>query len=237
MKLAVIAPPNALGVVATMRASFHLVLAQYVEDPTYNAFYRSAHRRGDFIMLDNGAGESSMLTMPALLKAASLVWADEITLPDVIGDCDETLRVVSEALPMVSLHKRAVCPHGSSWGEWERCAIELMKMGCATICIGRYDRLPDGRFPAFKIIEKHQWHWNHHIHLFGCFEPPIRATRLELAAAPWLRSMDTGAPIAYAQQGRILDDGPHASLQWNVPFHSRVAEQNIERLTDVCNGA
>jgi hypothetical protein len=236
MKLAVIAPPNALDIVRTVRTSFHLVLAQYVKDPAYRDFYKAMHHRGDFILLDNGAGEKEMMLLSELLAAAKLVQADEITLPDVIGDGALSARATIDAMPYVPEAQRAVCPHGKTWGEWETCAEQIVMAGCSTICIGRYDYLPGGRIPALEIIFKHQWHWNHHIHLFGCSEPSITATRTELKAAPWLRSMDTGAPIAFAQQDRALDDGPHASLEWNGPYNDRLALQNIERLLDVCNG-
>ena len=238
MKLMCITPPNALGVLTTMRLSAHLVLAQHVKDPAYRAFYQSAHHRGDFIMLDNGAGElGHSLSIEDLVRAAAIVCADEVTLPDIPGDGVATLLATKAALPSVPRRMRAVCPHGRNWAEWEDCANEMVKAGCATICIGRYDNLPGGRLPALKLIQANHWHWTHNIHLFGCSEPPLETTRQELAAGPWIRSMDTGAGMAYAQQGRFINDGgPHASLQWNAGFDSRTAERNIALLLDVCNG-
>jgi hypothetical protein len=220
-----------------MRLGFHLVLAQYVlTDTAYRLWYKVAHDRGDFILMDNGVAEGVSMPIEDLVRAAKAIHADEITLPDVVGDMRATIYAVARAAPEVPVHMRAVCPHGRNWGEWEECTKALVRIGCATICIGRYDNLPGGRIPALEIIAKHQWHWNHHIHLFGCSAPPLEATRKELKAAPWIRSMDTGAPIAYAQQDRSLEGGPHASLQWNAGFNTRYADQNISRLLDVCNG-
>jgi hypothetical protein len=238
MKLMVIAPPNALSVLTTMRLSAHLVLAQHVQDPIYRAFYQSAQRRGAFIMLDNGAGElGRSLPIADLVEAANEVHADEITLPDVLGDADATLSATRAAMPAVPRKARAVCPHGTTWDEWEACAYAMVQWGCATICIGRYDNLPGGRIPALAIILKNNWQWTHHIHLFGCSEPPLAETRRELAAAPWIRSMDTGAAVAFAQEDCLINDGAgHASLKWGAPFNSRYTEQNIDLLLDICNG-
>ena len=236
MKLAVIAPPQAQGIVFTMRMSFHLVLAQYLEDVHYQDFYATAHRRGDFIMLDNGAGEGVQMTMKDLLEAADAVQADEITMPDVIGDADATIVAVQKNTQFVPKWQRAVCPHGSNWGEWERCAEKLISFGVATICVGRYDNLPGGRIPALEIIVKNRWQWTHHIHMFGCAEPPIAATHRELRCAPFIRSMDSGAPIAYAQEGRLLDEGPHVSLDWKAGVNDRYAERNVALLASACNG-
>ena len=237
MKLAVIAPPQSQGVITTMRLSFHLVLAQYVGDFAYRSFYKAVHRRGDFIMLDNGIGEGVSLSLQDLMLSAGLVEADEITLPDVIGDGDATVAAANAACPLVPKHMRAVCPHGRTWGEWEECARRLVALGVATICIGRYDNLPGGRLPALDIIAKNYWNWTHNIHMFGCAYPPMKSTREELAQGPWIRSMDTGAPIAYAQEKQLIGDlSPHVSLDWHEGTDSRFAERNVDLLLDVCHG-
>ena len=57
MKYAVITPPAGLSLVREFNLGYHFVLSQYCDDFEYRTFYRNAHARGHFIMIDNGAAE------------------------------------------------------------------------------------------------------------------------------------------------------------------------------------
>ena len=239
MKLALVAPPQALHLVESQRLSYHLVLAQYVlPDPVYADFYHKLHDKGDFIMLDNGAAENGhSLGIDELLVAAERVHADEIVMPDVLDEAAGTLMLTQRSIPSVPRRMRAVVPQGRNWAEWEYCATQLVTYGCVTICVAkRYEKLPGGRVEALRIIKQHRWAWDHNIHLLGCSQRPL----VEIGAAYneyyGIRGIDTGAPIAYAQAGRSIDSDRHASLQWQAPFNDDMALSNIRLTLGACQG-
>lgn len=230
MKYAVITPPAGLPLVREFNLGYHFVLSQYCDNFEYRTFYRNAHARGHFIMIDNGAAElGASVKLTQILKAADDIGADEIVLPDVLDDCDETLARTGEALDFIPIKKRAMCPQGSTWTEWLHCAKTMVDWGCATICIAkRYEKLPGGRRAALRLIMDHQWHNIHNIHLLGCYRNPLSEIAAAYDMLPSIRGIDTGAAVAYAQAGKLLTSSKHHSLSWSAPFDPDLARLNIK---------
>jgi hypothetical protein len=73
-----------------------------------NAF-RAAHKRGDYIIMDNGVAEAEMdplvktLGSQEVQERAYEISAHEIVLPDVMGDINATIRAVTDAFPFVDI--------------------------------------------------------------------------------------------------------------------------------------
>lgn len=85
--MALIAPFSLMSRIP--RTGYHLVLAHLLDDPTYLDFFRQAE---GYKILDNGAAEGSLVRPRDLIAKASWVNADEVVVPDVLGNCDGTIQ-------------------------------------------------------------------------------------------------------------------------------------------------
>lgn len=240
MKLALIAHPAAMDLLDEYRLSFHMFLAQKVlkEPPWSRIYYFRAQQRGQFVMLDNGAAElGTSIKFSDVLDAAQICHADEIVLPDALGNYEETLELTRKWADTVPIRKRAMVPQGETWELWDRCLQAMIKMGCATICVPKlYEAYEGGRVTALNIIWDHGYHETHNVHLLGCYENPIKEVTAVRENAPWVRSIDTAAPIAYAQHQEDIDCGKHYGYMYGVEFDWDMARKNLERLITACIG-
>jgi hypothetical protein len=84
MQFCVISPIAGLNQFSTLSKS-HLVLAQRKE-PEYVEFYKERKRLGDFIILDNGAYETEVVSTDRLIEMAREYNADVVVLPDFPGE-------------------------------------------------------------------------------------------------------------------------------------------------------
>ena len=216
MKCAMITPTDFLHYEERAGFGFHFALAQHVKEASYAAWFKRWHEFGHFIMMDNGAAEGERLDNKDLIEAAGIIGADEVVMPDVLRDKHGTINATRAALSLVPERNRAMAPQGADWFEWEACAKILVSYGCATICIPKlYEGYPGGRAHALAIIRGYHWDWDHNIHLLGCYNDPVREIVLAHKHTPWIRSVDTGAPVAYAQADKSLWDEGHESLDWH----------------------
>ena len=240
MKYAIITPPTGLPLVKEFNLGYHFVLSQYCTDPVYKEFYREAHSRGHFIIVDNGAAElGASIDIATVTQVADDLGADEIILPDVLDDCAKTLEYTERALEFVPVKRRAMCPQGGNWFEWLLCAKKMVDWGCATLCVAkRYERFPGGRPYALQMIMERGWHKTCNIHLLGCYENPLREIARAYHTFPGIRGVDTGAAIAYAQAGADLGDSKiHHSLSWTAPIPPHLARLNIEKYLNAHKGS
>lgn len=82
MQLALIAPVKLLEEVPN--TNYHLVLAHLLhQSQEYKTFYQTVE---GFKILDNGAAEGSVVSPDLLIEAAYDIGADEVVVPDVMGD-------------------------------------------------------------------------------------------------------------------------------------------------------
>lgn len=219
--------------------SFHLVLAQHVlNDSTYLAYFQLMKERDHFIMMDNGAAElGTSIPIQDICQAAALLEPDEIIFPDALDDYKVTLIESERALPYFPKRMRAMVPQGKNWAEWEMCAKFMVEMGCRTICVAkRYERFVGGRSYALEIIKKHGWNEEHDIHLLGCNSDPLLEISQALNVLPTIRSLDTAAPVSYAQNNQELKLGaPWHSLEWDKPADLDLVGRNIAIIVEACH--
>lgn len=239
MKFALIAQPNRGDMLAIeYRLTYHMALAQYIHsDETYRNFYKLMRMQDHFIMLDNGAAENGhSIGIENVVAAADMIGGvDEIIMPDVLDEKRATVAATGNALQFVPINKRAVVPQGKNWEEWEQCAMDLVGMGCRTICVAkRYEALPGGRTYALEIIQKHRWHHIYDVHLLGCYRNPLREIG-DVRLMPWVRGIDTAAPISYAQHNETLDHPKWHSLEWDRPFDYDTAMTNMDLILEECH--
>jgi hypothetical protein len=221
-----------------MGLGYHMILSQEaMRDRMYRGELARLAKRGHFSIIDNGAAEGDQLPFEQVVTVANQVGADEIIMPDVLFDGKATLKATTDptALSMVPPIRRMVVPQGNSWEEWEECLVSLlMTIDFASIGLAKHlERLEGGRAYASKVIHKHALDLNHNIHLLGVWASPYDEITCEYACN--IRGIDTGAAIAYAQNGRLVTSDEHYSLDWNGPYDSRIAERNIGILNDWCS--
>jgi hypothetical protein len=237
MKVAHIAPPSMLW---TLRnRSYHLVVAQRLLEPKYLWHWKAARKRGDFIIVDNGAVEVAYskelepISFEKVLELASAIKADEVVMPDVFRDMDKTLSHTQAALPHVPIRHRMFVPQGDSIDGWKNCMSTMYQWGARSIGIPKHmERFNGGRYYLCKWIEQMSYHNVMDFHLLGVWDSPEAEVKPIAKDFPWVRGIDTGVAYAYAQHNRALTNyaGEHIGLDWNAQVNDRHAEYNMETL-------
>lgn len=257
MNLAIIAPTSMLHW-CTHGDGIQMALAQHVlneKELEYKHFFRSRSLAGEYVILDNGAAESVTGHASELNVAAGMVKAKEVVVPDVLNNAQLTMEYGDAYLNNI-IERRMIVPHGRTLDEWKKCAQFLLNLG-AVYSLGLPKWSPIPRTHVLEEIEKQHWNDTLQIHLLGLQGDPIQVKWLA-NAFPWIRSVDTAAPIAYAQQGHLIAEYPrvgHCSLQWDGPSfrdnlnpkigpasefyelkQANIAVANIELLKEWCHG-
>lgn len=242
MKLAIITPPQGMHLLTTMGLGYHLVLAQkLLESPLYRERVRSElSNRGGYVIVDNGAAEHDTPPFNEVIDVANYIGADEIVLPDVVNDKDATLEALfsTASWERVAPRRRFIVPQGRTKAEWFEC-LEQMLAGMhghesvAAIGISKYhptsrldilNELSTGKYAALR---------NHaHIHILGLqTNDPISEVRAFARHRRAPRGLDTGAPAAWAQNGKALTQSTRRySLNWNdenLYEHEELLQHNM----------
>lgn len=241
MKLAAITDPNGFGTLTEMGQSFHFVLAQYVlSDPEYAAYYRLHHSKGDFVILDNGAAEGGPLPVQNLVQAAELVHADEVIVPDVLRNREKTEALVREAINEIpNYYRLMIVPQAEMPISWmQSCGHFVMKYDFRTIGIPKHtETFKGGRLNLLKFIEEEGINLTHDIHLLGIWKDPLSEILPIVERFPWVRSLDTAMPFAYAQHNESIQTSginEHISHEWGQPIGLQCAVGNIAILRTIC---
>lgn len=98
MKAALI-PPKGYEATALM-SNIHLVLplTELIWNSEYVDTYRQARKRGDYIILDNGAAEAQLVDGSQLMSFANTIGAHEVVAPDIMGNASKTYDATVEFL-------------------------------------------------------------------------------------------------------------------------------------------
>jgi len=240
VKLALITPPQMQQTANMFELSYHLVLAQHLDDERYFRWYRQKASHGDFIIMDNGAAEfGQSADFDQVVAMAESVLADEIVMPDVLQDAEGTLKLTQTYLNRVVPKYRMMVPQGKALEDWKECLAEMVSWECASIGIPKLYEDLWGRKKMLQHIYNQTLHYSHHIHLLGCYQHPVREITEARTDFPWIRGIDTGAPFAYAQKGAIhnYQSGFHVSLDWHAEIGFKgEAVGNIYDTLEACLG-
>jgi len=243
VKIANISPPEHINTLR--RRGYHMALAQYLgRQPAYLDMYKQLNRMGMFIIVDNGAAEGVPMEWHDVVTFANLIHADEVVMSDTMKDGPKTLELAKsiQAENLISPNRRMAVPQGSTWEEWEEC-LQLLTMYCDFTSIGipkHLEGLEGGRVHALEHIMTGEYGY-FNIHLLGCHGNPIREIKT-LKRFGFVRGIDTGAAVAYAQHGILLNEHDdevvleHKSLSWDMPADAEIVLQNIFTLEQVSNG-
>lgn len=242
MRLALIAPPHLMHLIDRAYLGYHMCLSQEAHrNSEYADFYRHLSKKGHFVILDNGAAEpkAERITWNEVLNVASYIEPSEIVMPDVLENAMRTVELtVQEAnFARIPVHKRMIVPQGNSFEEWIVCLDTIAtKCDFRTIGIPKHMEHKCGRVMLLNWLVANNWHCRHDIHLLGLAKHPEEEVTNALRAYWHIRGIDTGAPIAYAQEHKTLQSSERASLDWKRSVDSSLAMHNINVLERWCNG-
>lgn len=131
MQLGFIVPIKYLDTFAS-QSDFHLILPHILEtNEKYLNFYREKSRRGDFIIVDNSVFElGKSYPDEKLLRLASEVEADEIIVPEIIGDFQKSLKKAEQFLRDPQIPRDfsiSITVQGNSFDEMKQHYKEILK--------------------------------------------------------------------------------------------------------------
>ncbi|WDZ90593.1 hypothetical protein [Nocardiopsis sp. HUAS JQ3] len=200
----------------------HVAAQRILQDAAYRAFFRQEADRGACVIIDNGVFDlGRALPADALARAARLVGAEEIILPDVMRDGPGTVQASDTA----ATHIRRITDdfqlcavvHASDDEEWLRCydhftssdyvdAIALP----ASRRVDSDNQLCGTRTTATRYLEDHGLVDDRRLYrLLGLG----RTGHLELTEQrehTWISSVDGAAPVILGAMGiRMLPGGPY----------------------------
>lgn len=185
---------------------FHMALAHNVlEKSEHCQLFRTLTAAERFVILDNSLWENGhkAINFDDSLRAAEMINASEIVLPDVWLDGEATVHSAYDHIWMARnynyshpLTKFAAVVQGTTKEEWLKCYTRLLQIeGIHTIHIPKVmDKYwPGGRVALLHYLDAtRQVSLRHDYHLLGIWHDPI-----ELAACKkltWIRSCDTALP-------------------------------------------
>lgn len=216
---------------------FHLVLAQECHDGNYFSYYRNRRKNGDYLILDNGADElEAGLGLSSTLEVGAALRAQEVVLPDVQWDGEQTLENSLRALAWLRTpvgkmaYRKAgrprlmVVPQGGTNEEWGQIAERLInatrsvmrEIDGPSLVVGvakQYDALEGGRSWCCGLLRPYLMPAED-VHLLGWahrLNDPLDVRFQH----PWVRSIDTAKPLVYAMAGVKAD------FRANTPYPLR----------------
>jgi hypothetical protein len=251
VKIALI-PPRGLER-HVLRSNFHLNLAvpACLSNPAYLETYRHARNRGDYIVMDNGAAEGQPAPDEAIVQHLSTFSAEEVVLPDVLGNAqatrDAVRSFVAQYYSFVRRHKCMAVVQGqdlvqvldliayyntvghiNTLGLPRRLAVTMQRAGIRIDLANLIKSMYPGRFE---------------IHFLGAIPSWICEIKYVAKYAPHVRSLDTSAPFTYAMAGKEVSNPsvklvrPKGYLTEQASADESLLIQNIETLISWGRGA
>ena len=207
MNAALIYPPSLLLKYGTT-TKYHMALPNLCHQKRYSDFYRTRSRKGDWIILDNGAAEDIAFGPKHLLTLASHIKANELVVPDVLFDIESTLAQALSFSRFAQPNRDDGKPlrymlvlQGSNMSEFTKCLYSYLEMpGLAyatTIAIPRLiTTATDNAFARIRMAEyirDHQLDTAMEYHFLGATSWLFEASAL--AELEMARGIDTSAPV------------------------------------------
>lgn len=243
MKLALIPPFAYLEEVTT--TDYHLMLPLCLESSDYTRMYSTLRKRGDYLILDNGAAESTPLDPERLMSWANMIMPQEVVIPDAMGIHADTVRRVMEFEEYADPRfKYMAVLQGQTWEELEQCVNAYAWIDYVDVIgVPRHLITTIGdneiRVAVVRMIQE-RWENRFQIHLLGTHPSYIQ----ELARCGQLfnelgvRGVDTSAPFNYAWQEKMIshfDDVPRSSTYFTDSFAGvryNLLRDNIESMVE-----
>ena len=192
---------------------FAMTLAQYIKrSDTYAKLVASGRTSGSYyVVVDNGAAEGQMVERTELDEAALAVNANELVLPDKMGDMPGTLRLVADYMHN---RQKAWAPklmgvvQGRTVKELHACIEQYLRF--KQIRVLGVPRLLVSKLGSASRIDLANWVQNSYpgqfeIHFLGTSPTWVKEVSMTAKYAPHVRSVDSSMPYNYAIAGLRLD--------------------------------
>lgn len=234
MKVALILPYDALSLLSLYDTGYQLVLPHLCwEKQEYFETYRDL---GGFKIMDNGAAEGVEVYHVDLHDVAISVGADEIVVPDVLGDCDGTIAKVRsfERWARPDQFQYAGVVQGSNMAEIVKCLnFYDGEEWISNVHIPRILNRVIHRTFRFTFLEalfgqtgsRYQYRFDH-IHCLGASEWIRECSAL--ASVPIVRGMDTSllASMAIARRPIDMPDAEYVQRQPDF-FNAKINRSSV----------
>lgn len=193
---------------------YHMALAHLAHDDRYASFFRGQARQGRTVIMDNGVVETGEpMSTDDLFGASVALRAEEIILPDAIGNRDLTLQRGRDAIKwfdsetMFLRHLMAV-PQGRDAMEWGDCLLEMLTWPVRTIGISKF--VVVNQVFGSRIMLLYRWidqivAAGKQIHLLGSPQGPAEIEGVQKYFGGQVRGVDSGYP-AFCAAGRQMVD-------------------------------
>ncbi len=241
MKLALIPPYSRL--LDTTKTDYQLCLAHLMDqDPTYTAAYKAmCQAKGQYVILDNGAFEGSLVAAKELLEIACRYKVTEIVIPDRMKNADVTIEMAKSFYAMAERTYHAerfrfmFVVQGDTWYEMNRCLHWAMEQRWIhTIAIPRHtlETCLDAT-ARLNMAETIKLHSKKAIHFLGA-SPLWPEEIIEAAKSKIVRGMDTSMAYVYGIAGKPWpsQDFIDSALTRDVYFQT-ILNKEQEELIDV----
>lgn len=213
MKLALIPPYSRMATI--YRTDYQLVLPEHLANKQYQEAYITARRNGDYLIMDNGAAEGELLTHGQLRSMALGLMVNEIVVPDVLGNMDDTLALVKDffRFGVDTRFKYMGVVQGKTYDECCACIEayydtfgEITVLGLPRHLITTCDKDDIRSELALYIRRRHP---GYQVHLLGTNPEYIRELRDKQEAfhVAGVRGVDTSAPFNYAYYAKSIIEG------------------------------
>lgn len=244
--IALIPPLSHIGDVLDTRTQ--LVLPSlWDRSVTYRNTYAETVRRGDLVILDNGAFEGTLWSTEALNKIARELRPTEIVVPDVMQSVRGTLDKVQEFQEQILPGFRyMVVAQGLDYSEFfETVRGVVEKRWVRTIGIPKHMHTTLSNGHGSSILVRHMlaahiqraYPGRFHIHFLGMSEF-AREEMYNRDLAKGVRSIDTSLPYVYAKCSQSLATSKHVLTRTDDyfdmhPIDRGLVERNIMELLEL----
>lgn len=240
MELCYITPTAGLERYGTL-SKRHLVLAQ-IDDLRYMEFYRERRQQGDFIILDNGAYERSMVNFEALGKAINYYNPDVVVIPDqpfhsFVQNWQLADKFINMLPNLTSLHPDLMAvPHSekNNWLDFWNClTYYLMEDSITWIGLSKLWKKTFKDFDPTDRARIARWAKRMkpsiRLHALGMLDGSLEDLNwLAKRSEGLVESLDTSVPIWRGWNGYAIGD---AWTNQDVDFDAEFSDEHGEDLT------
>jgi hypothetical protein len=213
------------------QTDYQLVLPEHLANSAYQEAYMEARRRGDYLILDNGAAEGELLSHGQLRSMALGLMVNEIVVPDSLGYMDDTLQLAKDFFRFgtdARFNYMGVI-QGTTYAECCACVeaysdqfsqISVLGIPRHLITTCEKDSI---RADLAVFIRRRFGYGRFNVHLLGTSPHHIRELREYQSqfAVAGVRGVDTSAPFNYAYHAKSIIEGDASSRPDNY-FDVRV---------------
>lgn len=231
---------------------YFMYLPELMTRPNYDRFIWRTGSKLCFNILDNGAFEGETLGPDELMDLAQAVQADEVVVPDVLGDGKATIEAIRNFERQTRSRRKSLreqrymgVVQGATVRECVRCIISINNQFPFIRTLGLPKHLVRTVERTARVELAHYIRSMagplYDIHLLGT--SPLWPDEIREMQEFNIRSMDTSMPFTFAHAIRRIDDGAgefeRPEAYFDLPKHEfdiNLVSHNVHTLRSWCRG-